>query len=112
MSKSAYSEQQVAELMARPGGWDFASVNTYAGVNGLKPASVRAKIISLKLPYESKPKTTKSGEPVIGKAAIVAVMEAALGVNFASAVKMSKSDLQTLAARLSVLVEPEEVTGN
>ena len=53
------------------------------------------------LAYVPKPKVTKTGEPVIRKEAFVASIEAELGEQFPSMVKMTKADLSRLAVAIA-----------
>ena len=51
--------------------------------------------------YVAQPKVTKSGEPVVRKAELVAQIEETLGGTFPTLVKASKADLQNLVDTLS-----------
>ena len=46
--------------------------------------------------YVAQPRVTKTGEPVVRKAELVAQIEAHFGIEFPSLVKASKADLQSL----------------
>jgi hypothetical protein len=46
--------------------------------------------------YVAQPKVTKTGEPVVRKAELVAVIESNFGIAVPSLVKASKADLQRL----------------
>ena len=51
--------------------------------------------------YIAQPRVTKSGEPVVRKAELVAQINAKLGEEFPTLVKASKVDLQNLVNHLS-----------
>ena len=51
--------------------------------------------------YVSQPRVTKTGEPVVRKAELVAQINAHFGVDFPTLVKASKVDLQNLVNHLS-----------
>ena len=51
--------------------------------------------------YKAQPRQTKSGEPIIRKAELVAQIQETLGVEFPSLVKASKADLQKLVDIIS-----------
>jgi hypothetical protein len=105
---SIYTEALVAGLKALSvdgAPITFAMAEAFAEANGLKVRSVVAKVKSLKLPYEPKPtRVTKTGEPVVQKVAIVAAIEAALGVKVPSLEKATKPDLE----RILLAVVPAE----
>ena len=109
---SVYTEGLVAGLKALSvdgAPITFASAVAFAEANGLKPRSVVAKIKSMKLPYEPKPtKVTKTGDPVVAKATIVAAIQAALGIVVPSLEKATKEDLVRLFSALPVADEADE----
>ena len=51
--------------------------------------------------YVAQPKVTKTGEPVVRKAELVAVVEAHFGIALPTLVKASKADLQRLVDTIS-----------
>ena len=77
----------------------LATVEALVTEFGKPKRSIISKLSSLGV-YRAQPrKVTKTGEPVIRKADIAAQIESKLGTNqLPSLVKMSKSDLMTVAA--------------
>ena len=74
---------------------------------GKPKRSIISKLSSLGV-YKAQPRnTTKQGEPVVRKADIADAIQGALGEQLPTLVKMSKSDLMTLAA----LIEGAEYNG-
>ena len=51
--------------------------------------------------YQTKPKTTKTGDPIVSKLELVAELENILGKEFPTLVKAGKEDLRTLVEALS-----------
>ena len=81
-----------------------ATVAALAEEFNKKPASIRAKLVSLGVYKAQKRNTTKRGEPVVTKAELAAQIEAALHVSsgvIPSLTKLSKNDLQTLLVAVS-----------
>ena len=67
---------------------------------GKNTRSVIAKL-SREGVYKAQPRTTKTGEPVVRKAELLAQIESTLGTEFPSLVKASKADLQRLIDTIS-----------
>ena len=65
---------------------------------GKTPASVRAKAVRMNVPYERKQPTTKNGEPVERKEAIVAELSELVGQSLEGLEKAPKPVLQALRA--------------
>ena len=65
--------------------------------------SVRSVIAKLSREgiYVSQPRVTKTGEPVVRKAELVAQIEENFGIELPTLVKASKADLQTLLDAIS-----------
>ena len=81
-----------------------ATVEALAEEFDKKPASIRAKLVSLGVYKAQKRNTTKRGEPVVTKAELAAQIETALHVSsgvIPSLTKLSKNDLQTLLVAVS-----------
>ncbi len=81
-----------------------ATVAALAEEFNKKPASIRAKLVSLGVYKAQKRNTTKRGEPVVTKAELAAQIEAAIHVSsgvMPSLTKLSKNDLQTLLVAVS-----------
>ena len=103
-----YTDEMVEHMVAV-----YEDMPTLATVEDLviefgKPKrSIISKLSSLGV-YKAQPRnTTKRGEPVVRKADIAASIQGALGEQLPTLVKMSKSDLMTLAA----LIEGAEYNG-
>ncbi len=94
------------------GEFNYESASAYAELNGLKLRSVIAKVKSLQLPYTAKERVTKTGEVVVRKAELVAVVEAATGLKVPSLVKASKVDLVALSEWFKELAEDNEAEAN
>lgn len=62
--------------------------------------SVIAKLAKMGI-YQTKPKTTKTGDPIVSKLELVAELENILGKEFPTLVKAGKEDLRTLVDALS-----------
>jgi hypothetical protein len=99
---SNYSPAQVAALEAQQT-WTYAECVAFANTHGLKVRSVIAKVISLQLAYIPKPKTTKAGEPVVAKAAIVAEIAEAVEVPATSLAGLEKATKAALFALLEAV---------
>ena len=76
------------------------TVDALAEQFGKTTRSIIAKL-SREGVYVAQPKVTKSGEPVVRKAELVAQIEETLGGTFPTLVKASKADLQNLVDTLS-----------
>lgn len=96
-----YTEDMVAEMTkvytANP---NRETVDVLATKFGKSVRSIIAKL-SREGVYIAQPRITKSGEPVVRKAELVAQINAHFGVDFPTLVKASKTDLQTLVNHLS-----------
>ena len=85
----------------------LATVEALVAEFGKPKRSIISKLSSLGI-YKAQPRnTTKRGEPVIRKADIAAQIEAKIGGQFTTLVKMSKNDL----AQLLLLVEGADYNG-
>jgi len=95
-----YSDEMVAEMHslyeANP---TRETVEQLAEQFGKSVRSIIAKL-SREGIYVSQPRVTKSGEPVVRKAELVAQIEAHFGVEVPTLVKASKTDLQTLISNI------------
>lgn len=96
-----YSDEMVAEMhdlySANP---TRETVELIAGNFGKSVRSVIAKL-SREGIYVSQPRVTKTGEPVVRKAELVAQIEAQFEIEIPTLVKASKADLQTLLNSIS-----------
>ena len=96
-----YTEAMVAEMTklytANP---NRETVDVLANKFGKTVRSIIAKL-SREGVYIAQPRVTKSGEPVVRKAELVAQINAHLGEEFPTLVKASKADLQNLVNHLS-----------
>ena len=96
-----YTEEMVAEMTklytANP---NRETVDVLANKFGKTVRSIIAKL-SREGVYVAQPRVTKSGEPVVRKAELVAQINAHFGVDFPTLVKASKVDLQNLVNHLS-----------
>lgn len=88
----AMTDKMVATYTANP---TRDTVEALAKELGKNTRSVIAKL-SREGVYKATPRTTKTGEPVVRKAELLAQIETTLGVEFPSLVKASKADLQRL----------------
>ena len=93
----AMTEKMVATYTANP---NRETVEALAKELGKNTRSVIAKL-SREGVYKAQPRVTKTGEPVVRKAELLAQIETALGVEFPSLVKASKADLQRLIDTIS-----------
>ena len=105
MESPNYTSEMVEAMVAT-----YSDAPTPATVAALaeefnkKPASTRAKLVSLGVYKAQKRNTTKRGEPVVTKAELAAQIEAAIHVSsgvIPSLTKLSKNDLQTLLVAVS-----------
>lgn len=71
------------------------TVDALAAEFGKSPRSVIAKLSTMGI-YQTPPRTTKSGEPIIKKDEMVEEVCERLGINIPSLVKTNKRDLKTL----------------
>ena len=96
-----YTDEMVAQMTkAYEANPTRETVEDLASTLGKSVRSVIAKL-SREGVYVAQPKVTKTGEPVVRKAELVAMLEAHFGVLMPTLVKASKADLQKLADTLS-----------
>jgi hypothetical protein len=88
----AMTDKMVAQYEANP---TRETVEALAKELGKNTRSVIAKL-SREGVYQAQPRTTKTGEPIVRKAELLAQIESTLGVEFPSLVKATKADLQRL----------------
>jgi len=93
----AMTEKMIAQYSANP---TRETVDMLANELGKNARSVIAKL-SREGVYKAQPRVTKSGEPVVRKAELLASIESTLGKEFPSLVKASKADLQRLIDTIS-----------
>ena len=93
----AMTEKMIAQYSANP---TRETVDALANELGKNARSVIAKL-SREGVYKAQPRVTKSGEPVVRKAELLASIESTLGKEFPSLVKASKADLQRLIDTIS-----------
>ena len=95
-AKKNYSDEVVAimteQYVANP---TRETVDALAQQFGKSVRSIIAKL-SREGVYIAQPKVTKTGEPVVRKAELVALIESNFGIEVPSLVKASKADLQRL----------------
>tara|TARA_B100001115_G_C15643407_1_gene309704 strand:- start:122 stop:469 length:348 start_codon:yes stop_codon:yes gene_type:complete len=91
------TEQMVSKYSANP---TRATVDALAKELGKNTRSVIAKL-SREGVYIAQPRATKSGEPIVRKAELVAQLEAHFGIEVPTLVKTSKADLQRLLEAVS-----------
>jgi hypothetical protein len=96
-----YTTEMVAEMTklytANP---TRDTVDVLAKQFGKTVRSIIAKL-SREGVYVAQPRITKTGEPVVRKAELVALINATLGTEFPTLVKASKTDLLKLISHLS-----------
>ena len=93
----AMTEKMIAKYTAEP---TRDTVDALARELGKNTRSIIAKL-SREGVYKAQPRVTKSGEPVVRKAELVAQIQDQLGTEFPSLVKSSKADLQRLIDAIS-----------
>jgi hypothetical protein len=93
----AMTEKMVAQYSANP---SRDTVDAIANELGKNARSVIAKL-SREGVYKAQPRATKSGEPIVRKAELLAQIQDTLGVELPSLVKASKADLQRLIDTIS-----------
>ena len=107
MESPNYTSEMVEAMVAT-----YSDAPTTATVEALaeefdkKPASIRAKLVSLGVYKAQKRNITKRGEPVVTKNQLAEQIQVALGAQVAlpSLVKVSKNDLHTLLAIIETKV--------
>ena len=96
-----YSEKDVAFMIeqytANP---SRETVDTLAEKLGKNTRSIIAKL-SREGVYKAQPRTTKTGEPVVAKAELVATISEHFGIELPTLVKAGKQDLQRLVDAIS-----------
>ena len=96
-----YSEKDVAFMIeqytANP---SRETVDTLAEKLGKNTRSIIAKL-SREGVYKAQPRTTKTGEPVVAKAELVATISEHFGIELPTLVKAGKQDLQILVDAIS-----------
>jgi hypothetical protein len=99
-----YTDEMVARLVeqyeAEP---TRETVNELAVELGKSPRSVIAKLCTLGI-YQTPPRTTKNGKPIVKKEEMVAEICESLGVEIPSLVKTNKRDLETLVKAIREVV--------
>tara|TARA_B100000900_G_C20125851_1_gene531944 strand:+ start:200 stop:511 length:312 start_codon:yes stop_codon:yes gene_type:complete len=91
-----YTEEMVAQMTeAYSANPSRETVDELAQTFGKTTRSIIAKL-SREGVYIAQPRTTKSGEPVVAKAELVAQLEAHFGIELPTLVKAGKQDLQRL----------------
>ena len=93
----AMTEKMIAQYSANP---TRDTVDMLAEELGKNARSIIAKL-SREGVYKAVPRVTKSGEPVVRKADLLANIQEALGIELPSLVKASKADLQRLIDAIS-----------
>jgi len=92
-----YTEEMVAQMTAAyEANPSRETVEQLAGSMGKSVRSVIAKL-SREGVYVAQPKVTKTGEPVVRKQELVALLQDHFGIEIPTLVKASKADLQRLA---------------
>ena len=89
MMTEAYTENPTRE-----------TVDSLAETLGKTTRSIIAKL-SREGVYQAQPRTTKSGEPVVAKAELVATISEHFGIELPTLVKAGKQDLQRLVDAIS-----------
>jgi len=89
MMTTAYTETPTRE-----------TVDSLAETLGKTTRSIIAKL-SREGVYQAQPRTTKSGEPVVAKAELVAQISEHFGIELPTLVKAGKQDLQRLVDAIS-----------
>ena len=96
-----YTDEMVAQMTkAYEANPTRETVEELASTLGKSVRSIIAKL-SREGVYVAQPKVTKTGEPVVRKAELVAMLEAHFEVQMPTLVKASKADLQKLVDTLS-----------
>ena len=96
-----YTDEMVAKMTkAYEANPTRETVEELASTLGKSVRSIIAKL-SREGVYVAQPKVTKTGEPVVRKAELVAMLQEHFGVQMPTLVKASKADLQKLVDTLS-----------
>ena len=88
----AYTKEEEIELGKYPG----RTVEDLAATLGKSNRSVIAKLSKMGI-YQPKPRTTKTGDPIVSKLELLAQIEETLGIELPTLVKAGKEDLRKLA---------------
>ena len=101
MAQANYTEEMVAKMVATYKAEPTReTVNALAISLGKNTRSIIAKL-SREGVYVAQPRVTKTGEPVVRKAELLATIEKHFGTELPSLVKASKADLQRLIDTIS-----------
>ena len=101
MATANYTQQQTEQMVSKYSvNPTRATVDALAKELGKNTRSVIAKL-SREGVYVAQPRATKSGEPIVRKAELVAQLEAHFGIEMPTLVKTSKADLQRLLEAVS-----------
>jgi len=96
-----YTEEQVTMMTeAYAANPSRETVDSLAETLGKTTRSIIAKL-SREGVYQAQPRTTKSGEPVVAKAELVAQISEHFGIELPTLVKAGKQDLQRLVDAIS-----------
>lgn len=88
----AYTQAEEKELAGYPG----KSVEELAEELNKSTRSVIAKLSKMGI-YQPKPRTTKTGDPIVSKLELLAQIESQLEIELPTLVKAGKEDLRKLA---------------
>jgi hypothetical protein len=97
---SKFTEEMLAKMEASAP-LNFAKATAIAEEFGLKPKSVVAGAIRNGIKYESKPRVSKAGTPVVRKADLVSEIGAKFGIPEADLEGLEKATRASLEALLS-----------
>ena len=96
-----YTDEQVSMMTeAYTANPSRETVDELASTLGKTTRSIIAKL-SREGVYQAQPRTTKSGEPVVAKAELVATISEHFGIELPTLVKAGKQDLQRLVDAIS-----------
>jgi len=96
-----YTDEMVAQMTeAYTANPSRETVDELAQTLGKTTRSIIAKL-SREGVYKAQPRTTKSGEPVVAKAELVATISEHFGIELPTLVKAGKQDLQRLVDAIS-----------
>ena len=90
-------DSMTAEYTAAP---TRETVDQLAEALGKTPRSIISKLSTLGV-YQKVERVTKRGEPIVKKEVYIAQIQEAMGIELPSFEKMTKADLETLAALVS-----------
>ena len=101
MASANYTQQQTEQMVSKyTANPTRATVDALAKELGKNTRSVIAKL-SREGVYVAQPRATKSGEPIVRKAELVAQLESHFGIEVPTLVKTSKADLQKMVEAIS-----------